>query len=116
MTLTDHGKQWLAYNAGNTDHCYVTMGLTYKDGDGMIHTNGSTQDVVNAFFVASPNFANTPDAIIIANTNYTQFKAINDNTDLNLNDGAWVYANDGHTGTTAFCYTCGIPVCSFVLS
>lgn len=109
MTLTINGKNWFAMNAGSgtPTYCYVTSGLTYYDADGVIHTGG-TVEVVASFVGA--HLVNKDTAIIIANTNYTQLKVINDNTDLTIDDVTWVNNN------STYCYVCGIPICSFTLT
>jgi hypothetical protein len=103
MTLTTNGKNWLAQHAG-IGNCFAGDGITYTDPDGT-KTNKRTGDVVNTLEflheVANDTF------VVIAGTNYAQFKVINDNQDLDLvNDVNWAYANDGGSGSTGtYCYT-----------
>jgi len=119
MTLTDNTKKWLTLNAGTgqlPDYtaCFVGSGLTYTDGDGVSHSNARTGDVVNAFQTAGE--LGKENAIIIANTTYTQLKVINDNMDITFPaDIQWVYENDGGTGSIAtYCTNvCNPPSCSF---
>lgn len=92
MTLNDNCKNWLADNAG-TNHCYAQTGIAYTDPDGIERTGG-TGDVANAFYVA--HLIGKDTVIIIADTNYSQLKIINESVDLDLDDVRWVYNNDGH--------------------
>ena len=92
--LTPETKDWLAENAG-IDSCFSSININYIDPDNIART-GSTGDVLNAFVVA--HMVGKDNAIIIANTNYSSLKSINNNQDIAINDIAWVYSNDG-TGT-----------------
>lgn len=119
------GKNFLAQYAGSgvavpigtpipmPGYCFVTSGLTYYDSDGVSHTGG-TVDVTSSFLGAHMLGKDT--AVIIAGKTYLNMKAANDNTDLVLDDITWVYQNDGHSGTTAYCYTCTPIVCSFTVT
>jgi hypothetical protein len=99
MTLTTAGKNWLAINAG-VNGCLAPSGVSFTDGDGVPFTMG-TKDVVIAFIGA--NLGNKKDAIIIANTSYNGFVAINGGQNLTYPDATWVYNNDGHGGTPLYC-------------
>lgn len=102
--ITDELKDWLAINAGIGD-CYSPGAIHYTDPDG-IARQGSTGDVLNAFTVA--HLVGKDDAIIIANTNYTQLKTINDNNDTTINDVKFAYDNDGDpAGEPKYCK--GVP-------
>lgn len=115
MTLTTNGKNWLAINAG-INKCFVHEGIAFKDSFGISRTGG-TSDIVSAFFTS--HMSNTDNIPIIANTNYIQFKTINDNNDLTLLDVSWVYRNDGFANA-AYCITsitsCGIPTSEFIVT
>ena len=113
--LTDELKDWLAVNAGIGD-CYSPGAINYTDPDG-ISRQGSTGDVLNAFTVA--NLVGPDSVVIIANTNYTQLKTINENNDITITDVAFAYNNDGSpagepkycTGTTCVPYwQCETPL------
>ncbi len=107
MTLNTDIKNWLAQNAG-TGTCFTGSGKTYTDADGISHT-GRTGDILNAFYTAHQVAKNT--VTIIANTNYTQLKAINGSSDIDLPDVSWAYANDGGTGSTGtYCIPACVPV------
>jgi len=106
MTLNTQIKDWFATNAGNGT-CFAGSGKSYIDADGISHT-GRTGDIVNAFYTAHQ--VGRDSAIIIANTNYTQLKVINNNADIELSDISWVYNNDGGIGSsTTYCKTITIP-------
>ena len=108
MTLNTVAKDWLATNAG-TGTCFENGNKQYTDADGVSHV-GRTGDVANAFYTAHQVAKDS--VVIIAGTNYTAFRAINGNADLDMTDVGWVYANDGGTGSTAtYCKATGcIPV------
>ncbi len=89
--ITDELKDWLTVNAG-IGNCYAPGAIHYKDPDG-IARQGSSGDVLNAFVVA--HLVGKDDAVIIANTSYTQLKTINSNNDITINDVKFVYDNDG---------------------
>lgn len=102
--ITDELKDWLAVNAG-IGGCYSPGSINYTDPDG-IARQGSTGDVLNAFTVA--HLVGKDEAVIIANTNYSQLKTINGNTDLTITDVAFVYNNDGDpAGEPKYCT--GVP-------
>jgi len=82
MTLKTNGLDWLAQNAGS-GNCFASSGISYRDGDGVLHTGG-TKDVVTAFVVAK--LVDKTDANIIAGTNYNEFKSINGGVDLAMGD------------------------------
>ncbi|TFH47223.1 MAG: hypothetical protein E4G94_00625 [ANME-2 cluster archaeon] len=112
--ITEALKNWLATNAG-IGNCFSPTGISYKDPDGIARI-GSTGEVLNAFVVA--NLVGLTSAIIIANTNYTQLKAINGGNDIAITDVAFAYNNDGSpTGEPIYCaaactpnWTCIIPL------
>lgn len=89
--LTTAAKNWLAEHAGLSG-CFEFTGISYTDPDGTPRT-GSTGDVFNAFVVA--HMIGKDSVIIKDNTNYTQLKAINNNSDMDITDVAFVYNNDG---------------------
>ncbi len=95
VTLTSAAKNWLAIHAG-IGNCFSSSGISYLDAEGIPHT-GSTGDVVNAFMVA--HMVGNDTAIIINNTNYTQFKSINGGVDIGFDDANFAYTNDGNPGT-----------------
>lgn len=102
MTLRPNGLDWLAQNAGS-GNCFTPVGVSYRDADGVSHTGG-TKDVVNAFVVA--NMVGKTSATIIAGTNYTGFKAINDGVDLAISDVAEAADREADGGTyPRYCYT-----------
>lgn len=100
--LTISLKNWLATNAGistpsiDGEFCFSSTGINYTDPDGVART-GSTGDVLNAFIVA--HMVGKDTAIIIAATNYTQLKAINEGNDATIDDVAFAYGNDGNPVT-----------------
>jgi len=96
VTLTTASKNWLAINAG-VGNCFSPVGVAYTDPEGIPHVE-STNRVVNAFYTAHQLGLDT--AIIIANTNYIGFTAINNNTDLDMDDITWAYNSAGHPGST----------------
>ncbi len=99
-TLTTAAKDWLAINAG-IGNCFSATGITFTDSSGVSHTGG-TGDVVNAFFVA--HLVGQDSGIIIANTNYTSFKAINGEIDIVMDDVGFAYNNDGTpSGESKYC-------------
>ncbi len=104
MTLTTAGKDWLAINAG-VNNCFSPTGVSFVDADGVPFTAG-TKDVVIVFIGA--HMVGKNDAIIIANTSYNGFKAINGNNDLVYPDATLVYNSDGHVGATLPLY-CAPP-------
>ncbi len=101
MTLSVAGKNWLAINAG-VNNCFSPTGVSFVDADGVPFTMG-TKDVVITFIGA--HMVGKNDVIIIANTSYNGFKAIN-GTDLLYADATWVSNSDGHAGATLplYCY------------
>lgn len=93
-------KNWLAANAG-VGSCFAATGINYTDPDGIART-GSTGDVLNAFVVA--HLVGKDAVIIIAGTNYTQLKVINEGNDATIEDVGFVYGNDGiPVGEPKFC-------------
>ncbi len=98
MSLSTAGKNWLAINAG-VNNCFSPTGVSFVDADGTPFTMG-TKDVVITFIGA--HMVGKNDAIIIANTSYNGFKAIN-GSDLGYADATWVSNNDGHSGPL-YCY------------
>ena len=100
MSLNITIKDWFARNAG-TDDCFVSSGIAYTDPDNISRTGG-TGDVVNAFVVAHLLAKDTQ--IIIAGANYNDLKAINNNTDMTIDDVSWAYNNDGSpVGEPQYC-------------
>lgn len=95
MTLKTNGLNWLAQNAGSSN-CFASSGISYRDADGVSHTGG-TKDVVNAFVVA--NMVGKATATIVAGTNYSGFKAINDGADLAIGDVAEAADREAAGGT-----------------
>lgn len=112
MTLTTAGKDWLTINAG-VNNCFSPTGVTFLDADGVQFTAG-TKDVVISFIGA--HMVGRNDAIIIANTSYNGFKAINGNLDLVYSDVTWVYNSDGHTGATLPLYCTPMTPISTILT
>lgn len=121
-TITTGGKNFLAQYAGSggPSYCYKPQGSTiqyymYNNHDCTTQTSytGGTIDVASALWVANTM---CPNAVVVAGKSYADFKAANGNIDLVLDDITWIYNNDGHSGTTAYCYTCLTPVCGFVIS
>lgn len=103
VTLTTTAKNWLATHAG-VGNCFSPSGVSYTLPDTHAVMTGSTGDVVNAFFVAHLVGLDTAPAIIIANTDYNGFKAINGGTDIGFDDVNFAYTNDGATsGISAYC-------------
>lgn len=98
MALTTAGKDWLATNAG-VGGCFSPTGVTFQDADGVSWTMG-TKDVVTSFVGA--HMAAKDDVIIVADTTYNGFKAINGG-DVGYADVTYVYNNDGHGGTPQYC-------------
>ena len=108
MTLRTNGLDWLAQNAGS-GNCFASSGVSFRDADGVYQTGG-TKDVVTAFVVAEMVGKTTVD--IIAGTNYNEFKAINDNYDLEMTDVAEAADREAAGGTyPQYCYSAG-TVCT----
>lgn len=109
--LTTSLKDWLATNAGISTpsigggFCFSSTGINYTDPDGIARI-GSTGDVLNAFVVA--HMVGKDAVIIIAATNYTQLKVINEGNDATVDDVAFVYGNDGDPVTESK-YCSGVP-------
>lgn len=98
-TLTTRSKNWLAINAG-VDNCFSPVGVAYTDPDGFPHVE-STNRVLTAFWTAHQLELDT--VKIIANTDYTEFTAINNYVDIDLDDISWAFNNDGHGGLPQYC-------------
>ena len=104
--LTISLKNWLGANAG-IGSCFAAAGINYTDPDGIART-GSTGDVLNAFVVA--HMVGKDAVIIIAGTNYTQLKVINEGNDATIDDVTFVYGNDGDpVGEPKFCVVVAAP-------
>jgi len=103
ITITT--KDWLASNAG-TSECFSAFGVAYSDPDG-ISRNGSTGDVINAFYVA--HLLGKDTTIIIAGTSYNALKVINSNNDITMDDVGWVYNNMGSGSDPLYCSASATP-------
>ena len=105
--LTTSLKDWLAANAG-VGSCFAPAGISYTDPDGIARI-GSTGDVLNAFVVA--HMVGKDAVIIIAGTNYTQLKVINEGNDTTVDDVAFAYGNDGDPATEPkYCSVAPTPI------
>jgi hypothetical protein len=102
MTLTTAAKNWLAQNAG-VDNCFSPTGVVYKLPDEADTRTGSTGDVLANFWTL---MGIAPNAKLIANTSYNEFKVINGGFDIDIdNDVLFAYNNDGSGTLSAYCYT-----------